>query len=64
MSLPLPPDRPGGERRLDMHNINIDEVSAAAGECGTVDLANGWMCRLPAQHPDGCTFEAPVGPQG
>jgi hypothetical protein len=64
MSLPMPPERAVGEPRLDIHNTNIDEVSAAAGECGTLALANGWMCRQPAQHPEGCTFEAPTGPPG
>jgi hypothetical protein len=60
MSLPTPHTRTPDEPRLDVHNANIDQDSAAAGECGTVDLANGWKCRQPALHRDGCTFEAPA----
>ena len=59
MSLPVPPDR-GASDRLNVHNTNIDEDRAAAGECGALDLANGWICRRPALHQDGCTFEAPT----
>jgi hypothetical protein len=60
MSQPIPPTRAAGEPRQDVHNTNIDEDSAAAGECGTLDLANGWICRQPGLHSGGCTFEAPT----
>lgn len=60
MSLDTPPTQSTGEPRLSVHNRNIDEDSAAAGQCGTLDLANGWMCRQPTLHHDGCTFEPPT----
>lgn len=58
MSVPRAPGRRAGEPRLDVHNANIDEESAAADECGTINLANGWICRRPALHNGGCAFEA------
>jgi hypothetical protein len=42
--------------RLDLHNPSIDQPSAAAGHCGTTDLATGRICRSPAGHADGCDF--------
>lgn len=59
----VPPGEGAGEPRQDVHNPNIDEDSAGAGECGTLDLANGWICRRPARHPDGCRFEPPSAPR-
>jgi hypothetical protein len=60
MSLPAAPSRSAGEPRLDVHNANVDEASAAADECGTLNLANGWICRRAALHHGGCAFEAPT----
>lgn len=60
MSIPAPPRRPAGEPRLDVHNASVDADSAAADECGTLNLANGWICRATALHQGGCTFEAPA----
>jgi hypothetical protein len=59
MSFPPAPSRSAREPRLDVHNANVNEDSAAANECGTVNLANGWICRRAALHHGGCTFEAP-----
>jgi hypothetical protein len=56
---PLLSTRPQGTARLDFHNANVDEESAGAGRCGTLDLKTGRVCRQPALHPDGCDFEAP-----
>jgi hypothetical protein len=52
--------RPEGEPRLDVHNRNVDEDMADAGQCGTLDLTSGRVCRLPALHPGGCDFQAPM----
>jgi hypothetical protein len=60
MSMPDTSPRPVGEPRLDVHNANVDEDSAAADECGTTNLANGSICRQAALHHGGCTFEAPA----
>lgn len=51
--------RPVGEPRLDVHNCNVDERTAEAGRCGTVDLRNGRICQRPAMHHGGCDFELP-----
>jgi hypothetical protein len=59
MSIPVMPGRSAGEPRLDVHNANVDEDSAAADECGTLNLANGWICRQAALHRGGCTFQPP-----
>jgi hypothetical protein len=53
--------RPKGEPCLDVHNANVDESRAETGECGTVDLRTGRICRLPALHPDGCDFQEQAG---
>jgi hypothetical protein len=44
------------EPRLDVHNANVDEELAEAGMCGTLHLATGGACRLPALHEGGCDF--------
>lgn len=61
MPLSLPPNHPASAPRLDVHNINIDKDSTAAGECGTLHLADGWICHLPKLHRDGCAFQPPAG---
>ena len=48
--------RSKGEPRLDIHNANVNEDLAEAGLCGTVNLATGGICRLPALHEGGCDF--------
>lgn len=48
--------RPEGEPRLDLHNSNVEQVAAEIGQCGTIDLRSGFVCRLPALHGDGCAF--------
>jgi hypothetical protein len=53
--------RPKGEPRLDVHNANVDENRAETGECGTLDLRTGRVCRLPALHADGCDFQVQAG---
>jgi hypothetical protein len=50
---PLPDANP---ERLDLHNPSIDQSAAAAGHCGTTDLATGRICQSPAGHADGCDF--------
>ena len=52
------PTRPEGQPRLDLHNSNVEQVAAEVGQCGTVDLRRGRVCRLPALHADGCDFES------
>jgi hypothetical protein len=48
---------PNADReRLDLHNASIDQPTAAAGNCGTTDLATGRICQSPAGHVDGCNF--------
>jgi hypothetical protein len=42
--------------RLDLHNACIDQPTAAAGYCGTIDLAKGRICQSPAGHAEGCDF--------
>ena len=59
MSLPAPTNHAAPQPRLDAHNINIDTDSREAGECGTLHLADGWICRQAELHQDGCTFQAP-----
>ncbi len=59
MSFPRGETRPVGEPRLDVHNANVDEASAADDKCGTINLDNGWICRQAALHHGGCTFQAP-----
>jgi hypothetical protein len=54
--------RPEGQPRLDVHNSNVDENRADTGQCGTLDLRTGRVCRLPALHSDGCDFGAPRDP--
>ena len=51
------PRLPNADReRLDLHNACIDQPTAAAGNCGTTDLAKGRICQSPAGHADGCDF--------
>lgn len=54
--------RPVSEPRLDLHNSNVEQVAAETGQCATIDLRNGRICRLPAMHAGGCTFE-PANPR-
>jgi len=44
--------------RLEIHNIEVDEVVAAQHLCGTVHLASGRVCLLPERHRGGCQFTA------
>jgi hypothetical protein len=46
-----------GQPRLDLHNSNVEQAAAEVGQCGTIDLTSGRICRLPALHRDGCDFE-------
>ena len=57
-----PSSRPEGEPRLDLHNSNIEQVAAEVGQCGTIDLRSGRVCRLPALHPDGCDLQPTDAP--
>jgi hypothetical protein len=51
------PALPDADReRLDLHNACIDQPTAAAGYCGTTDLAKGRICYSPAGHANGCDF--------
>jgi hypothetical protein len=43
-----------GQRRLDMHNTNIDFAAASAGRCGFTHLDSGRVCRLPHRHHGPC----------
>ena len=51
--------RPEDEPRLDVHNSNVDHQMADSGQCGTLDLRTGRVCRRPALHTGGCEFQAP-----
>jgi len=57
--------------RLDVHNTNINEAAARAGQCGTVHLPTGRMCQLTALHHGACqlaftdpAIPAPPGARG
>ena len=45
--------------RLDLHNASIDRPAAAAGNCGTIHLPTGRVCRAQAHHVGGCDFGPP-----
>lgn len=47
-------------RRLEIHNIEIDQSVAASHQCGTVHLPTGRVCMLPERHRGGCQFTAPA----
>jgi hypothetical protein len=55
--------RPVGEPRLDVHNSNVEEMAAEIGQCGTIDLRSGRICRLPALHAGGCDFQQADAPR-
>jgi hypothetical protein len=48
-----------GVERLDLHNASIDEPNADAGNCGTIHLPTGRVCRAQAHHVGGCDFGPP-----
>jgi hypothetical protein len=62
MADPSAGQRPDGEPRLDLHNTNVEQRAADADQCAMIDLRTGRVCRLPAQHPDGCDFQPPEAP--
>jgi hypothetical protein len=41
---------------LELHNLQIDQMIAAAHRCGTTHLATGRVCLLPERHSGGCVF--------
>jgi len=59
---PTDPGRPEGEARRDVHNSNVDQDTAEAGRCGTLNLHTGRVCQLPALHTGSCVFELSNAP--
>lgn len=49
------------ERRLDLHNLNVDSAAAAEGLCGFTHLASGRVCGLPFRHAGACRFTGRSG---
>lgn len=42
--------------RLDLHNSEVDELTARSNLCGYQDLRTGRVCKLPARHTGSCRF--------
>jgi hypothetical protein len=46
----LPDERP------EIHNVDVDEATAALGACGQVHLPTGRTCTLKRRHSGSCDF--------
>ena len=50
--------RISSQKRLDLHNSNIDFDAANAGRCGVTHLQTGRVCQLPHRHQSPCQLQS------